>query len=481
MKLSILLINPKLQIGVKRYSTNLLSGVFLLFVLLFAGTAFAQTVTNHNLNCDISNRNPCTSKDLEVVSVFIDGANCQGCQTGSTVTYPLKMTIHNGTKSTRTSFSLYGTLSSGASINGKSGNIFICVGEITVKSDELLDGEDAPGNQTFAVGTITFECGQDLTLSNNFLAWTDASGETVPRCGIYAAATKCSDIAPKCGTATSITIVGPLGPPTLEKVDPTCTLSTGTIRVTSATAGLKFSLDGGDFTDYPPGGWSGLSSGEHCVRAQNADCTSEPACKTIGGAPANPDRPVVTLQEASICGTLTTPTVTVSCPVNGIYKLTQPGEQLQQKTYTGSESLVFPVKPGIGFSITVTTDGCISDPTNCDNYDENSCPGASVAKPGNIQEQNITLQKKSLPTVNTAPNPFNDRIRFTLKSEVSGRGSLEVYNTLGQRVKTVFQGQVTAGQVQTVEYAVPVQQRSNLIYIFRVGNEQTTGKLIGPK
>jgi hypothetical protein len=68
-----------------------------------------------------------------------------------------------------------------------------------------------------------------------------------------------------------------------------------------------------------------------------------------------------------------------------------------------------------------------------------------------------------------------------LKSGVSGQGSLELYNTLGQKVKTVFQGYVNANQLQTIEYAVPNSQRSNLIYVFRVGNEQTTGKLIGLK
>ena len=77
-----------------------------------------------------------------------------------------------------------------------------------------------------------------------------------------------------------------------------------------------------------------------------------------------------------------------------------------------------------------------------------------------------------------APNPYNDRIRFSLKSVVSGQGSLELFNMMGQRVKTVFQGYVEKGQVQTIEYTVPGAQGSNLIYVFRVGNEKVSGKLI---
>jgi hypothetical protein len=85
-----------------------------------------------------------------------------------------------------------------------------------------------------------------------------------------------------------------------------------------------------------------------------------------------------------------------------------------------------------------------------------------------------------MPTkVMAAPNPFNDRIRFSLQSAVSGRGSLELYNMLGQRVKVVYQGFIQKGQVQTIEYSVPAAQRTNLIYIFRVGDQRVTGKLVG--
>ena len=372
-------------------------------------------------------------------------------------------------------------MSSGASINGKSGNIFVCVGPITVKSDQTLPGESAPGNQTFAVGAITFTCGQDLKLTNNFLAWTDASGTTTDRCNTFSQATKCSDIAPKCGTAASITIKGPVVPPDLDKVDPSCTVSTGKVTVTSTTTGLLFSLDGGAFTAYPSGGWT-VNSGEHCVRAKDADgCISNPACITIAGQPANPDRPVVTLQEATICGTLTAPTITVSCPIAGTYTLTQTGVAGSQTfTYNGSNGpVVFTVQAGKQFSITVTnTAGCTSAATNCTNYTANSCPaGNTLAKPA-VQTIELTAPK---PSVIAAPNPFNDRIRFSLQSAVSGQGSLELYNMLGQKIKTVFQGQVEAGKVQSIEYSVPNSQRSNLIYLFRVGDQKVTGKLIGLK
>lgn len=450
--------------SIRRCST----GMFLFLMLLFSGTAFTQTIKPSKLVCTDNSR--CTSKDLEVVSVFIDAPACVSCTPGSTVTFPLKMTIHNGTGSVRTSFALFGNLTSGASINGVSGKIFICVGPITVTK----------GDQTFAVGNISFTCGQDLSLTNNFLAWTDASGNTTDRCNTYSNATTCADIAPKCGTAASITIVGPVPAPTLGKVDPTCTVSTGKVTVTSSTTGFTFSLDGGAFETYPTGGWT-VSSGQHCVRCKRTSdgCISPQTCITIPPQPANPARPVVTLQEATICGTVTAPTITVSCPIVGTYKLTQPGQTDQTFSYSGSNGPVkFTVKPGIGFSITVTNAaGCTSAATNCTNYTTNTCPSATATKKAAVTQE-VIAEKTS---ITAAPNPFNDRIRFSITPGTSGNGSLELYNTLGQKVKTVFQGQVQKGQTQTIEYSVPYSQRNMLLYQFNIGKERLSGKLLGLK
>jgi hypothetical protein len=81
-------------------------------------------------------------------------------------------------------------------------------------------------------------------------------------------------------------------------------------------------------------------------------------------------------------------------------------------------------------------------------------------------------------SVSTYPNPYTDNVKFVIESPVSGQGVLEVYNALGQKVQTVYQGMVFAGRSQTIEYKVPEANRTNLIYIFRVGGQQATGKLI---
>jgi hypothetical protein len=82
--------------------------------------------------------------------------------------------------------------------------------------------------------------------------------------------------------------------------------------------------------------------------------------------------------------------------------------------------------------------------------------------------------------VGAFPNPYNDRVVFTIQSHVSGRGVLEVYNLKGQKVQTVFDGNVFAGMSQTIQYLVPVQNRTTLMYRFTVGGKQVSGKLIRP-
>jgi hypothetical protein len=106
-----------------------------------------------------------------------------------------------------------------------------------------------------------------------------------------------------------------------------------------------------------------------------------------------------------------------------------------------------------------------------------SSPADQTSPAEGINRVNIIASKLQ---VNAAPNPFFNRIRFTIESPVSGQGSLEVFNTLGQKVQTVFQGQIDAGQKQ-IDFAVPSSIKSNLIYVFRVGGHQVTGKLMNGK
>ena len=80
-------------------------------------------------------------------------------------------------------------------------------------------------------------------------------------------------------------------------------------------------------------------------------------------------------------------------------------------------------------------------------------------------------------TVNAYPNPFSDNVNFVVDSKTSGYATLEVYNMMGQKVKTVYQGNIMAG-TQRFSLYLGTQQRANLFYVLRVGNEKVSGKLL---
>lgn len=116
--------------------------------------------------------------------------------------------------------------------------------------------------------------------------------------------------------------------------------------------------------------------------------------------------------------------------------------------------------------------GCVSAGTSCNTTSQ--CQSLT-SSPATASQQQTEIAEQDL-KVKAYPNPFNSRVRFEVNSKEAGNGSLEVYNTLGQKVKTVYQGYISAG-LQTFELNVPANQHAALIFILRMGSKQVTGKL----
>jgi hypothetical protein len=104
------------------------------------------------------------------------------------------------------------------------------------------------------------------------------------------------------------------------------------------------------------------------------------------------------------------------------------------------------------------------------------CP----VEPGRIITQPMVeaTPEVSALRVTAYPNPFKDQVRFVINSRTSGQGSLELYNMLGQKIQTVYNGTIVADRAQTVEYRVPQSFNGGLIYVFKLGGKQVTGKLV---
>ncbi len=148
---------------------------------------------------------------------------------------------------------------------------------------------------------------------------------------------------------------------------------------------------------------------------------------------------------------------------------------------------------GGGFLVTVSNPnvtGSCTGSTDCAGS-TNSCASESITQSKVATDKVISTIPKSdelyrivleSPTkVKAVPNPYTDKIRFNLVSGVSGMGILELYNMQGQKIGVVFEGFVQAGREFTKEYVVSGASRTNLIYIFRVGDQKISGKLINQK
>jgi hypothetical protein len=90
----------------------------------------------------------------------------------------------------------------------------------------------------------------------------------------------------------------------------------------------------------------------------------------------------------------------------------------------------------------------------------------------------VTIAQNADVTVTAQPNPYNDKIVFTVTSKVAGAASFELIGLLGEKVARLYQGNIEKGAVKTFIYNAPATNRKTLIYQFRVGSEVVTGKVL---
>ena len=257
--------------------------------------------------------------------------------------------------------------------------------------------------------------------------------------------------------------------------------NTGVITLSSSQTGFSYQLkkasDNSDVQAAQPGStgnaltWSGLpASVNFYVEATggtpiSCKSTTTNASVTVSQNPSQPNVTVVNPSCSSATGT-----ITVTSPTGSQFEYSY-----NDGPFTSSVG-PYTFNAGQGYKIEAksTSSGCISVPQEC-------TPQVTPLSSNAVLDQTAMIAAPRKTKVLAAPNPFNDRVRFTMESGISGLGSLEIYNTLGQRIKVVFQGYVEAGRPLVQEFSVPSVQRGMLVYVFRVGNEKVTGKLISSR
>ena len=129
--------------------------------------------------------------------------------------------------------------------------------------------------------------------------------------------------------------------PSISIAQPTCAVATGLVTVTSATAGVIFSVDAGPFGPYPVGGYI-FNAGTHTLSSQNVfGCKSTALNFSINVQPVTPDAPSVSIIQpnctaANALVTVTSDTTALTFSLNGAAALQYPasGYSLLPGTYT---------------------------------------------------------------------------------------------------------------------------------------------------
>jgi len=306
------------------------------------------------------------------------------------------------------------------------------------------DNNNSPGTQ------ITSAAAQSL---GNGKYWIKATTATTPECINAKSVIATVNITPAAPQATL--------------TQPNCSVSTGTIVVTSPLgAGITFSIDG---TNYQSSATFGnVSPGTYNVTAKSNNCTSSATSKTINSAPPAALAPsLCILQQPDLCGN-STGSLRVTNPTGPGYQYSKDNGANWQ-TNSDFTGLAAGSNPSI---IVKNADGCISAATSCSSADPTCL--SSVTSKVSVTTENITASQT---TVKAYPNPFSDKVRFELTSSVAGNGNLEVYNMMGQRVKTIYKGFISSG-TQTFELNLPTRQIASLIYVLRIGDKKISGKLL---
>ncbi|WP_235922050.1 T9SS type B sorting domain-containing protein [Flavobacterium phycosphaerae] len=331
--------------------------VFLVFSLLCTSMTFAQSVPPANTSC--------TSNDLEVVAAKLTGGDvCNSCATTTPLTRTLTLSINNKTGSTRAVFAFWGTLeiysgTTGALISSvtRTG----CAGPVASNSITSLD-----------FGTITYNCGDVIKITNLWEAWTTPSG---------ACPLNPNDISPKCGKLPSITVNGGVNGE-FALIQSQCASPTGAIDLTPTGGTAPFTYT-----------WTASNGGVvPAGQATNQDLTG-----------LVPGDYTVVIKDANNCTISKTRTITATIPSIAVFSNTSDttvgcgGATTSSLSYTNSSSGTCLISGTVTSTLSTQTPAGACGGTVTETWTYTDAYGRTIVK-----TRTITVSPAALPTM-TAP------------------------------------------------------------------------------
>lgn len=295
-------------------------------------------------------------------------------------------------------------------------------------------------------------------------SYTSASGN------VYAKVASNTDPTVYSISIVTLTVNTTPAAPGLGKVD-NCN---GTTTVTAAGLVSGSSLT---WSDGGSGNPRTVSSTTALTVTQTVNgCTSASSNSVTPAPKTTPASPSICITEPKLCGP-SLGSIAINNPTAGFtYTL----ESTIIVAQAGNPVVFNNLAAGSNPSITASNGGCTSAAANCSTASD--CGSSSVSAPtvtaGNeVITKKVNVINEKVTTVKAYPNPFSDKVKFVVTTTEGGRGSLDVYNMMGQKIKSVYRGFITPG-TQTFELSLPASQLTNLMYVLRIGDKKMSGKLL---
>ena len=267
--------------------------------------------------------------------------------------------------------------------------------------------------------------------------------------------------------------------PNVTLVQPTCSNSNGTVTVTSPLDGAndyEYKNNSGAYQESPVFTVAAGGAYSIVVRNKTTGCVSIATAGNMGSAAGNPDAKAVITQNVD-CSHLTG-TVKIVQNVAGTVEFSATDFEFSSNNSTWVSNPEFTFTAGGGYHLYVRrkSDHSCADDVSCE-------PAAGVNNSNTQSEATArslgSATLESSITVKAMPNPFSGQVRFMINSTEQGNGTLDIYNMIGQKIKTLYQGTIPAG-LSYFDLKLPAQNR-NLVYILRIGDQKITGEIVQVK
>ena len=272
----------------------------------------------------------------------------------------------------------------------------------------------------------------------------------------------------------TLVLTGSIDTPTASVIQPTCTVASGIVSITSPVNGVTYTLNQSGILKYTAnssGIFSSVVPGTYALNATNGTCSASGDNKVVNPQPQTPTAPTVCVIQPSLCGPVTG-SVTIITPTGSGYEYSiDNGASWQTGTVFSNLSA------GSVTGIKAKREGCISTASNCDN---SNCTANRITVDEVVAPAEIKSDKQNV-NFNAYPVPFKDlltiRYQFDYKTEVK----IEIFNPQGTVIFTKLDSKSYINKEITLDLNIKIDKEQMYIVKLTTNRGSSVKKIISSR